>query len=245
MGDVTEVTGMVLSSMNVCEYDRRIVLLTKERGLISAFAKGARKPNSPLTGVTRSFVFGKFQLYEGRSSYTVKQANIQEYFENVICDLDNVYYGCYFAELAEYYAREGIDCSDMINLLYVALKALSKASIPKHLVRFVYEIRLVSINGECPDFFTCQGCQKEKIKFCVFSETMHGLYCNDCEEYAVNPVYLSESTVYALQYIVTAPLERLYTFTLSDQCLEELGKVASGVIQGAVDKEMKSTQMLL
>ena len=53
----------------------------------------------------------------------------------MICDLDNVYYGCYFAELAEYYAREGIDCGDMINLLYVALKALSKASIPKRLVR--------------------------------------------------------------------------------------------------------------
>ncbi len=243
MGDITEVTGMVLSAMPVGEYDRRIVLLTKERGKISAFAKGARRPNSPLLGVTRAFVFGTFMMYEGRTTYNLKQANISNYFEDVLLDYDAVCYACYFAELADYYGRENVDASSDINLLYVALKALLNKNIPNKLVRYIYELRLIAENGECPELFSCRECgSREGID--TFAISREGVLCAGCHSVAGDKIRIGQSTLYTLQYIVSTPLEKLFKFTVSDEVLAELGRVVSQVCDKTFDKVMKSAEML-
>lgn len=219
MGDITEVTGIILSSMPVGEYDRRVVILTKERGKISAFAKGARRPNSPLTGVTRSFIFGSFQMYEGRTSYTIKQANIKKYFENVLNDYDATMYACYFAQLADYYGRENLDASAMINLLYATLNAITSGRIPKKLVRSIYELKLIEINGELPDFFTEEGRQ------------------NNCPE-------ISDTALYTIQYIASSAIDRLYTFVLKENVLDEVSSIADSVRLAVIDRKMSALDML-
>ena len=150
MQEMITVTGMVISQIPIGDYDRRVCILTKERGKISAFAKGARRQNSRLMASTKPFSFGQFKLYQGKTSYNIMEANIDQYFETLREDFVSAYYGMYFLEIADYYTRENNDELQMLKLLYQSMRALTHPSIDNRLVRCIFEIKTVVVNGEFP-----------------------------------------------------------------------------------------------
>ena len=150
MQDFLEVTGIVLKSLPVGEYDRAVTILTTGKGKISAFARNARKLNNRFMASVSPFCFGKFKLYAGRNSYTIAEAEIANYFETLRNDLESAYYGMYFLEVADFYTRENNDEAEMLKLLYQSLRALLHKNLDNRLVRVVYECKAMAVNGEFP-----------------------------------------------------------------------------------------------
>lgn len=150
MQDCVEVTGIVLKAEPIGEYDKRVVLLTRERGKISAFAKGARRSGSRFMAPTSPFVFAAFSLVEGRSSYSICEISSANYFEELRRDFEGAYFGMYFLELCDYCTRENNDEKEILKLLYQSQRALTKKSLDRRLVRAIFEIKLIVLNGEFP-----------------------------------------------------------------------------------------------
>lgn len=148
MRDFVELTGIVIKSMPIGDFDRRVTIFTKERGKIYAFAKGARRINNQMMGFARIFAYGKFKLYEGRDSYNIVNADIANYFEEVSADIESTCYGTYFLEMLDYYTKEALVDIESLKLIYYTLLALTKKSIPNRLVRRIFELKLMTINGE-------------------------------------------------------------------------------------------------
>ncbi len=212
MQDLLTMTGLVLKAEPVGEYDKRVVILTRERGKLAAFARGARKQNSRLLAPTCPFSFGQFGLYAGRNSYTLTEASISNYFEALRKDFEGTCYGMYFLEICDYCARENNDERELLKLLYQSLRALSAASIPKELVRYIFEIRTIVINGEFPGL-------PDESKW-------------------------QDSTRYAIHYMTTAPVEKLYTFTVSPQVLGELKRLADFYRKRFLNEPFHSLEIL-
>ena len=148
MQDYIEVNGIIIKVQPVGEYDKRVTLLTSECGKISAFARGARRQGSALMGVTRIFACGKFRMREGKDSYNLYSARIDNFFEPLFKDVEATCFGTYMLELADYYSRESMSDPKLIKLLYYALTALTRPSIPHRLTRRIFELRVMKIDGQ-------------------------------------------------------------------------------------------------
>lgn len=212
MQEFIQVMGMIIKHFPVKEYDKCVTILTRERGKITAFANGARRPGNRLSAATNLFAFGTFKLYEGKNSYTMTEADISNYFEELMTDYVGACYGMYFAEVAEYYTRENNDEREMLKLLYQSLRALGAPGIPNTLVKCIFELKAIVVNGEFP------GVPADRK--------------------------LQEGTIYALQYIAASPVEKLYTFNVTDGVFKELSQVAHDYGKRFLDHEFKSLEIL-
>ncbi len=242
MGQNIVLTGMVLNAMPIGEYDKRITVLTKERGKITAFARGARRPTSQLLAAANPFSFGEFEFFEGRSTYNLAKAAISNYFRELSEDPIKACYGFYFLEIADFYAQENNDGTGMLKLLYQTLRALGNQAFDPRLVRRIYELRVLLEEGEYPGLFACQKCgKKEDLKW--FSVKRHGMLCGLCgrEEHAL-PV--KESTLYTLQYILSSDIGKLYNFRVSEDVLEQLEQVTDRFFTVQSSHDFQSLEIL-
>lgn len=242
MGQTILLNGMVLCAMPVGDYDKRLVALTSERGKITMFARGAKRPNSSLLAATNPFVFGEFELFEGKSAYNVCKISVKNYFRELTENLEMAYYGFYFLELADYYAVENMEAKDMCNLLYASLRALTKPVFQNRLVRRIYELRMLLLGGEYPNLFSCVSCgAKDGLN--TFHVRRGGMLCSACGAiYGGIPV--DASTRYTMQYIISSPPERLYSFQVTEEVLSVLERIMNAYMDCYIDRKFHSLEFL-
>ncbi|MCR4674836.1 MAG: DNA repair protein RecO [Lachnospiraceae bacterium] len=228
--------------MPVGEYDKRISLLSKEQGRITAFVRGARRPKSPLLAAGNPLSFGTFEAYRGRDSYTISKSDIDNYFDSLRTDIDGIWYASYFLEVADYYGREGVDETERLKLLYMALRALEKKKIDAGLVKLVYELKTMTINGDEPNVFQCLSCGvQEDINF--FSMNHRGCVCRNCYEKDGGEA-LKDSVLYAMQFIISTPPEKLFSFTLGEDAYNQLKDLITRYRRRYMEHLFKSERFL-
>ena len=215
MSEQTKVTGIILSVYPVGENDRRLTILTKERGKLQVFARGSRRPKHPLFGVTQPLIYCEFMVTDTRNYTYLNSAECKDYFHFLKDNLEDIYYSSYFAEVAEYFTMEGQDERNILNLLFVTFLAMKKKLIPLSLIRRIYELKILQFAGFGLQCFQCVHCGND-----------------------------SSSVLYVLQYVSSVPLNQLYSFGLKETIEKEFEWVVNRYFTVHVEHKFKAAEML-
>lgn len=237
-----KVNGIILSEHNLGDFDKMLTMLTPGIGKISCVAKGARRPKSALLASTQMFCFGEYVMYKGTNTYHINSAETIEVFYNLRCDLDKLKYAVHINKIIQDVTVENQNCYKIVQLLLNTLYTLSETEKNKDLVLSIFKLRLLCILGFTPHIDACVNCN-EKDNICYFSIKDNGVKCNICGKQDTSAISISESTLNAIKYTVTAPAKKLYSFNLKEEALEEFKLVTKLFFNDKMEKEYKLEEL--
>jgi DNA repair protein RecO (recombination protein O) len=237
-------SGIVLRRISFSETDRIVTLYTRERGKLSAIAKGARKPISRLSGATETLAYGRFQLAEGKNLDVITQVEVKESFPVIRSDIKRIAYASYVVELIDKFVDEREANSSIFDLLLSTLYLLERPNEPEKIIRS-FELKFMKLAGYQPALDRCARCgQIYKGVNCQFSPSMGGIVCENCGPLPEDAIEISWEAAKAMQALIFANPPELERMEISSFLMDQIGRVMRWYIRYRLDGELKSLEFI-
>ena len=182
------VKGIVLEAAPQGEYGRRLTLLTDQLGKLTAFASGAAKAGSHIIGAVRPLTCAQFDLAKGRGAWNLHSVQVIDAFSELPQDIDVSFYAMYILEAGAFFSESGMpedEAKALLNLMFVTLQAFREKELSPELVRRIFELRVLKLQGEYTTEPVPAGNTADTVKS---GEAVRALW----------------------QYVLNAPLSRLF-----------------------------------
>jgi len=232
------INGVVVRVRDAGDHDRYLSVLTAELGRITVLSKGSRSMKGGQMGVSQLYTYGNFEIYRRGSMYILKGGSAIQPFYSLSMDIDRLNLAAYLCDVTCELTDEGEEAGEMMRLLLNSLYAVSRDLYPQELIKGAFELRAATISGYAPDLSGCAFCGNDRHET-FYLDVMNGaILCADCLQKRgnanrANTVYddireadvlcrLSQAAYAAFAYVITASVERLLAFELSDEQDREL-----------------------
>ena len=234
------VRGIVLRAVDTKESDKILTVLTAD-GKLPVVAKGARSRKSRVTACTQLLAYSELTLSESRGWQYLSEGSTLELFEGVRRDIGLLSLASYLAELTEAAALEEVESGAVLSLLLNALYALGQLEKPPALVKAAFELKLMSLIGFEPLADACAFCGAPEPEGAVLDVREGVICCARCgrgERGLALP--LSPGALAALRRVLYGEAKRLYSFSLPEPELKQLGDAAEAYVHAMLERSFKT-----
>jgi len=222
--------ALVLGSRRLGEADRVLALYTRERGRLSAVAKGIRRTRSRMGGRLEPFSLVHLVLYAGRGSlYTVTGVDTIRTFQPVRDSLFRMEEGARLLEAVRRLFPEEEQNPAAFNLLVRGVAGLAAAGdrASAALVVLAIRLKLLLASGYLPELDSCVSCGSGE-RLCGFRPSQGGVLCTQCFSAGAHDCFLvSPEGLMALRALLERPLSEVGQLGLSAAAADEAERILS------------------
>jgi len=238
--------GIVIKEVNTGEADKIISIFSIKNGKLTAAARGSRRPKSRLAASTQFLCYSDFMLYKGKDMYQVNSGDVIEPFYSIRNDIVKLTYSAHMVDIINDVVQENQPSVRVLQLFLNSLHMLANTDRPPDLITRIFELRLLSIIGYAPTVNCCAVCGSNSMEKVSFSFRNCGFLCGreECISRDRFAVQLSSGAAKAIYHIVHSKPENLFSFNLSQEVLDELGRVVKRYLRERLEKDYNKLDFL-
>lgn len=235
--------GLIIGSKKIGENDRYLTILTRDSGIIYAYANGANKIKHHLCSATSLLCYCDFVLFENKGRYTVNSADLNNAFFNISHNLEKLSLSNYLFEITTTLCTPDIESGAFLRLLLNTLHFLDKGTHEILFLKTIYEMRACLLAGLAPDLLACRECAVYEDTLMYLSPKKGNILCAECFKNSLDKneyFQLDKDMLYVLRYIIFSKLEDLFKIKLSFEKSKKLTQITEQYITQQTDKKFYS-----
>lgn len=231
--------GIIINEKPLKDKDKIITVLTREKGVISVFANGAKVGKH--SSATSLLAYSDFSIAGTKSgSFVLKDAVPKQVFFKLREDLTVLSLAQYFAELTYELAPREDKADEELSLILNCLHLLCEGKKDISLIKSVMELRLLTLSGYMPAVECCSECGCDLEGDQNYFDCYTGeFFCNSCKGQKKLPA-VSLGVLSAIRYICLAPPNRIFSFNLPEDALFSLGNLSERYLKNITLKKFKT-----
>ena len=197
-------------------------------------AKGARSVRSKYAAISQQFSYANFEFYEKNGGKWLSGGSANSNFFGLNSNLEGYSLACYIAQVAEEITGENYPAAEILRMTLNTLYAIQNKLKPYSQIKAAYELFAAQTSGLVPNIEECSdcGCRDFGDGQMLWLDVMNGaILCDDCLKkrgeglpipetdkfYTKNILLpLDAASLAAIRYVTSAPLQRIFSFGISD-----------------------------
>lgn len=238
--------GLVVRETTQGENNKILSILTKEKGVITATVRGAKKINSKNGGGSQLFSYATFSIEESKGWKYIRGTEPITIFYNLRNDLKKLSLASYFMQMIYECIMENQDSKEILRLTLNTLHFLQDGSRSPELLKSIFEMRFLSEIGLMPDLVACQLCAEYMPEKPVFLLDKGMFFCDECLDKVTydrsKAVKIPKVILHTLRYICLSDMDKIFSFKLSEKCEEILGKLSEDYMYERLQRNFSSLE---